>query len=101
MPDGMEAGLMDKELEEAQKLTKEDLLDKLEKGRPAALGEPPRDLNQRAKSVVDRAVTRSEQREATRTKVRIVASGSSVEPITENSQAPASGPLLDQVIEAE
>ena len=48
---------MDKELEEAQNLTKDDLLAKLEGGRPAKLARPrrPRDGNQLAKVIVDEA----------------------------------------------
>ncbi len=45
---------MDKELEEAQKLTKDDLLHKLETGRPAKLGRR-RALNQRGAAVVAQA----------------------------------------------
>jgi len=49
----MEAQLMDKELEQAQNLTKDDLVAKLEHGRAAKLA--PRDPNQRAKAVVEDA----------------------------------------------
>lgn len=49
---------MDKELQEAQKLTRDDLLAKLEQGQPAKLSRrAPRDANQRAKAVVDAATT--------------------------------------------
>jgi len=51
---------MDKELEQAQGLTKDDLLAKLEHGRPAKLARP-RDPNQRGKAVVD-AATREKPR---------------------------------------
>ncbi len=56
----MEDRLMDKELEEAESLTKDDLLAKLEHGRPAKLARP-RNSNQRAKAVVDAVTERSEQ----------------------------------------
>jgi hypothetical protein len=36
--DGLEVGVMDKELEEAQNLTKEELLAKFANGRPGRLG---------------------------------------------------------------
>jgi len=51
---------MDKEREEAENLTKEDLLAKLDRGRPAKLA-GPRDPNQRAKAVMDAVVQRSER----------------------------------------
>jgi hypothetical protein len=46
--------MMDKELEEAQNLTKDDLVEKLKAGTPANLARrtAPRDPNQRAKVVV-------------------------------------------------
>jgi hypothetical protein len=43
---------MDKEMEEAQKLTRDDLLAKLQKGRPANLRRRPRDVNQLASAIV-------------------------------------------------
>jgi hypothetical protein len=46
---------MDKELDEAQKLTKDDLLAKLRKGRPGKLGRRPRDVNQLAAAIVREA----------------------------------------------
>jgi hypothetical protein len=54
---------MDKELEEAQSLTKNDLIAKLAHGRPAKLSRrsAPRDPNQRAKRVMDAVVAKSER----------------------------------------
>jgi hypothetical protein len=61
MQDSLEA-VMDKELEEDLKLTKEDLLHKLETGRPANLRRvAPRDPNQRAKMVMDVVTAKSER----------------------------------------
>lgn len=51
---------MDKELEEADNLTKEDLLAKLDHGRPASLARP-RDSNQRGKAVKDAVTQRSDR----------------------------------------
>jgi len=46
---------MDKELDEAQKLTRDDLLAKLKKGEPANLTRRPRDVNQLAAAIVREA----------------------------------------------
>jgi hypothetical protein len=49
---------MDKELEEAQSLTREDLIEKLEHGRPAKLAHGPalRDPNHQPRRVVDQLI---------------------------------------------
>ena len=55
---------MDKELEEAQNLTRDDLVRQLETGRPAKLSrkhKAPRDPNQRAKRVMDLVTAKSER----------------------------------------
>ena len=54
---------MDKELEEAQSLTKDDLVRKMRAGRPAKLARhgAPRDPNQRAKAVMDQVISKSER----------------------------------------
>jgi hypothetical protein len=58
---------MDKEQQEAQGLSRDDLLRMLERGKEAKLSRGgPRDLNQRAKHVVDVVAARSERREPVR-----------------------------------
>lgn len=52
---------MDKEKQEAQSLSKEDLLAKLEAGRPANLSRSPKDTNQRARRVIDAVIERTER----------------------------------------
>jgi hypothetical protein len=56
---------MDKELGEAQSLTKDDLVSKLEAGRPAKLARrpAPRDPNQRARATVNAVIARTEREE--------------------------------------
>ena len=46
---------MDKELEQAQSLSKDDLLAKLKRGKPANLARRPRDVNQLASAIVREA----------------------------------------------
>lgn len=55
----------------------------------------PRDLNQRAKSILDRAVARFEDRHAVR--VRVVGSDTVATTTTEKGTTDAAGPLLDRV----
>jgi hypothetical protein len=53
---------MDKELEEAQKLTKDDLVQKLEAGRPAKLRRTaPEGSNQPAKAIMDVVTSKTER----------------------------------------
>jgi hypothetical protein len=56
---------MDKELREAQSLTKDDLVGKLEAGRPAKLARRPalRDPNQRGSATVGAVIARTEREE--------------------------------------
>jgi hypothetical protein len=54
---------MDKEKQEAQALSKDDLLRMLDEGRPANLSRSPKDTSQRAKRVVDAVIDRTERPE--------------------------------------
>jgi hypothetical protein len=73
---------MDKELEEAQKLTKDDLLAKLAAGRPANLARPrrPRDPNSLAAQIVREATAESPWLINLSPDVTTVITGSRLEP---------------------
>lgn len=57
MPDSVEAGVMDDELQEAHQLTREDLLAKAERARPARLGRKGNNTIVQPHIVVDRTAT--------------------------------------------
>lgn len=84
---------MDDETQAALDLTDDQLRAMRDAAEPAVVAKRPRDLNQRARSIVDQAISRFEERQTVR--VRVVASGTSAS--TEVHQPEGGAALLERV----
>lgn len=92
---------MDQETRDALELTKEELLAKRDAAEPGVVAKRPRDLNQRAKAIVDQAMARDAARDAATVRFRVVASSTVADTVTKCDEAFTSGPILERVSQVE